>query len=117
MRISDWSSDVCSSDLRRRWTYRLSVAATFDVRRFCRLERPPRTGRSPAQRDCGRLAGLSGFPRLRAGRFSGGPDSVAASRTPAGQGADEGAAIRFVLARTNLSRTKMLAPGRRLIGD
>src|SRR3546814_4399002 len=50
MRISDWSSDVCSSDLRRRGTRRWL--------RHCGRHDP--SGTAHADRDCGASGGFPG---------------------------------------------------------
>src|SRR3546814_1530461 len=54
MRISDWSSDVCSSDLRRQSGTRR--AASRDGRRH---RAPPRIGRDSDGRSVHRLLGIS----------------------------------------------------------
>src|SRR3546814_3262266 len=59
MRISDWSSDVCSSDLRRTRASDRAIRAAVRLRRRARLRAPaPLAARAPRVRaDDRRLAG------------------------------------------------------------
>src|SRR3546814_18095083 len=65
MRISDWSSDVCSSDLRRRWPRTRDATS-------------PSKGRPGRRRRCGhRSPSAAGHGGVRAGERGGGT-----ARTP-----------------------------------
>src|SRR3546814_4323807 len=82
MRISDWSSDVCSSDLRRfarpprRWSRRRRVR-----RRFRSAPRPEGPSRSAARHRRSRPCRRGGFPLQKAG-LAGSPPSAIAGVQP-----------------------------------
>src|SRR3546814_18247616 len=63
MRISDWSSDVCSSDLLRRRAHRLSAG---NAGNGCRSGSGPRHRLDQARRDSRRLAEAAVRPTERA---------------------------------------------------